>query len=137
MTASILTALLALDAVSAQVPVIDPCISSVASGGFWESDGVRGHYRVVVENSGFEVVESILYLQWLADATEDSGPRIVLSEPVSGIGSDEPLSIGTPVFEFDGGTAIVLEATDPHTLAASTFRIIPGKPGEYTVLRAD
>lgn len=137
MTAPVLTALLALDAVLAQSPVIDPCISSVASGGSWESDGIVGFYRVVVGNSGFEIVEYILYLQWLADATEDSAPRIVLSEPVSGIGSDEPLSIGTPVFEVDGGAAIVLEATDPHTLAASTFRIIPGKPGEYTVFRVD
>lgn len=135
--AALLTAMLIMDSASAQVPVIDPCISSVASGGSWESDGVTGHYRVVVENTGFEAVESFLHLQWLADATEDSGPRIVLSEPVSGIGSEGPLSIGAPVFEFDGGTAILLEATDPHTLATSTFRIIPGAPGEYTIFSAD
>lgn len=137
MTAAGFSALMMVAAGSAQVPVVDTSISSVASGGFWESDGVTGRFRVVVENSGFELVESVVHLQWLADATEDSGPRMVLSEPVPGIGPDGPLSVDTPVFEIDEGTVIVLEATDPRTLATVTFRIIPGAPGEYTMSVGD
>lgn len=137
MHAALLSALLMMDAGSVQAPLVDPNVSSVASGGFWESDGVAGHYRIVVENYGFEVVGSTVHLQWLADATEDTSSRIVFSEQVSGIGPDGPLSIGTPVFELGTETVIVIEATNPYTLASGSYRIIPGAPGEYTIYRAD
>lgn len=62
-------------ALCGQVP---PEVVSVESGGYWESDGRSGSYRVVVTNHGFEHVTSRVVVEWVADPESPrEGPVIV------------------------------------------------------------
>lgn len=46
---------------------VDPNVSTVRSGGYWEQAGSRGTYRVVVARYGSEHVSSHIRLEWVTD----------------------------------------------------------------------
>jgi len=49
---------------------LDPRISTVRSGGYWEQGERRGGYRVVVAHFGSEHVSSHIRFEWVTDAQE-------------------------------------------------------------------
>jgi hypothetical protein len=59
---------------------VDPAVSTVRSGGFWESKQHHGHYRVVVAHLGVEHIQSNIRIEWLLDTTPGEGARIERSE---------------------------------------------------------
>ena len=59
---------------------VDPAISTVRSGGFWESKQHRGHYRVVVAHLGVEHIQSNIRIEWMRDATPSTPTLIEKSE---------------------------------------------------------
>jgi hypothetical protein len=57
-------------------------VETVVTGGYWESGGQRGRYRVVVVNEGNEHVHSRLFIEWVADPRAGQPARVVAtSEP--------------------------------------------------------
>jgi ribosomal protein L11 methylase PrmA len=92
------TVLLSLAAVtSGGVP---PDVVSVVSGGYWESGGNSGTYRVVVVNSGFEHVTSRVFVEWV-------------SEPRSARDSARVVSAVEPTLPFGQGTASLTATLKP------------------------
>jgi hypothetical protein len=55
---------------------LDPALTSVVTGGYWESGGKRGSVRLLVFNTGWQHVRTRLVVQWIEEqpATE----RIVI-----------------------------------------------------------
>ncbi len=113
-----------------EAPLIEPGIESAVSGGFWQSEGVSGRYRVVVVNSGFEQVHSELFLEWILDGSENSGPSVLYSIPVTEVNESGEWSFGVPVFSF-GTDGIRLEAVNIFTLEGRVFILTPLQGGDY------
>src|SRR5918999_4749491 len=44
---------------------LDPALTSVVTGGYWESGGRKGSIRLLVFNSGWNNVRSRLVVQWI------------------------------------------------------------------------
>jgi hypothetical protein len=87
----VLTLLLAPEAAPAQnailrqVDSITTSVETVISGGYWEADGVRGTYRVVVLTDGFEEIRRTVIVQWLAEDQEHHDVVIRSSVDLAGI----------------------------------------------------
>ena len=58
------------------VSKLDPALTAVVTGGYWESGGRRGSIRLLVFNSGWNSVRSRLVVQWIEE--ERSKERIVI-----------------------------------------------------------
>jgi len=84
-------------------------IESVTSGGYWEAEGRRGRYRIVVQNIGWEHVHSEMTIDWIEeDPSSSSLLRVFKSSPIAEL-NDGWWSVGTvalsyvdkkPVFSF-------------------------------------
>jgi hypothetical protein len=46
---------------------LDPALTAVVSGGYWESAGKRGSIRLLVFNTGWDNVQSRLVVQWIEE----------------------------------------------------------------------
>ena len=46
---------------------LDPALTAVVSGGYWESGGKRGSIRLLVFNTGWDNVQSRLVVQWIEE----------------------------------------------------------------------
>jgi hypothetical protein len=55
---------------------LDPALTSVVTGGYWESGGKRGSIRLLVFNTGWERVRSRLVVQWIEE--QPAKERIVI-----------------------------------------------------------
>lgn len=113
-----------------EAPLIESGIESVVTGGFWQSGDVSGRYRVVVVNSGFEQVHSDVFLEWIQDGSESSGPCVLCSVPVAQVNESGAWSIGVPEFSF-GMEGIRLLAVNSFTLESRVFILTPLPGGEY------
>jgi hypothetical protein len=65
-----LSALSSLPVAAASAYPVDPGVSAVRSGGYWENDGRRGTYRVVVALFGSEHISSHIRFEWVTDGHE-------------------------------------------------------------------
>jgi hypothetical protein len=55
---------------------LDPALTAVVSGGYWESGGRRGSIRLLVFNTGWESVRSRLVVQWIEE--QPAKDRIII-----------------------------------------------------------
>ncbi len=55
---------------------LDPALTAVVTGGYWESGGRKGSIRLLVFNSGWDNVRSRLVVQWIEE--ERTKERIVI-----------------------------------------------------------
>jgi hypothetical protein len=46
---------------------LDPALTAVVSGGYWESGGKRGSIRLLVFNTGWDNVRTRLVVQWIEE----------------------------------------------------------------------
>ncbi len=76
--------LLSLTSFGAQAPLpaVDPQVVSVASGGFWDIDGIRGIYRIVVSDFGFDHVSSQVVVQRISEPVGYAVEPVVFSQEV-------------------------------------------------------
>lgn len=138
-------------AASGQSQVL-PSVHSVLSGGYWQSGGQAGTYRVVVVNQGWEHVTSRVFIEWLREPRDQNGEQEVVSsvEPELPFGKGvasmnarlKPLATGKVQVVLSGVMATdpsrrvraVLLATSPGVVirvAANSpvEQTVPGKPG--------
>jgi hypothetical protein len=59
-----------IPAAFAKTPLpVDPALVSTVTDGYWESAGMRGHYRVLLFRGGLEHITSRVVAEWVADPT--------------------------------------------------------------------
>jgi hypothetical protein len=61
----------------ASTPQVDPTLASVVTGGYWESGGLHGTYRVLLFRGGFEHVTSTAVAEWISDPPTQTAPQII------------------------------------------------------------
>ena len=73
----------------------DPSLVFLISGGYWEHNGARGAFRVLVRNGGFEHVSSQVSAEWVAEPQEAGQPsRVIFTR---GLLNGGLISVGVPV----------------------------------------
>jgi len=70
------------------VSKLDPALTSVVSGGYWESGGKRGSIRLLVFNTGWDNVRSRLVVQWIEEQPAKDRILIHASRDVEAIPSE-------------------------------------------------
>ena len=115
-----------------ELPALDPAITHVVTGGYWEAAGREGSLRLVVVTHGFDHLISRLYVQWLEAVPDSATVRVVGTEPVRTI----PEGIWTlhrPRLRRAGGEwRVSVEGTDTHTDPPrhGRWEVAVGAPGE-------
>jgi hypothetical protein len=116
----------------AQVPSLDPSISAVTTGGYWEAGGQNGTIRLIVVTGGGDHIVSTLHAQWIAEGAEQTSSRIVRSALVAAI-SPGVFALETPRFELvDKRWRATVEGTNTHTSPPERqgWVLTFGAPGE-------
>ena len=125
-----------VNAYAQSAPALPGDLETVATGGFWKTSHKSGQYRVVIMRSGYEEIESQVYLQWLYDrGSETDTTEIVASVPVKAL-NDSVFHYGHVRFHHrNGGTTIVLDGVNIDTPSRHHFEwlIVARAPGVYSV----
>lgn len=123
-------------AVAQESPAVDPSVVSVVSGGYWETPGNRGSYRVIVFRGGFEHVSTWVVAEWLREPQSSAEQETVkTSRQLVGPGF---FSLDTPRLSISGDRVQVrLEGVythEPGRHVTCVFDLLP--TGEYIEVRA-
>jgi hypothetical protein len=78
---------------------LDPALTSVVSGGYWESGGKRGSIRLLVFNSGWDHVRSRLVVQWIEEQPANDRILIHASRDVEAV-PNEMWALAAPRIEL-------------------------------------
>ena len=134
--AGLLTAVAAAPVIAQRgLDQLDSSVSSVVTGGYWETNGQHGYIRLVVLTSGSEHLISTLYVQWLEDARETEPARVVRSQRVEGVPSGL-WTLGAPRFSLvQKKWQATIDGTDSHTspMKRGRWLLVFGEPGELSV----
>jgi hypothetical protein len=98
---------------SADSIVVDPNVVAVVSGGYWQSNGSSGFYRVIVRNSGFDHVSSQAVAEWVAEPREASSVlRVIRTHEFVAPGF---YSLDPPTLErYEGRVRVRLQGVFTH-----------------------
>ncbi|MGE3347508.1 MAG: hypothetical protein AB7I35_08745 [Ramlibacter sp.] len=117
--------------------VVPASVQSVASGGYWQAEGKRGVYRVVIVNAGYEHVTSRVLVEWLQDpssADEESKvisavePQLPFGNNVASLSASlKPLGSGRVQVMVSG----VVTAEPTRKVAAV---LLASQPGQVSVV---
>jgi hypothetical protein len=117
------------------VPAIDPQISQLTSGGYWESGGKAGSYRAVELMSGYEHIRRRVVLQWLLQPSDDDDARVVASVDLATY-ADNVYSVSDPKLDFSGGWTLAVRTTSrPDAQPDGALRFKLGAPKKLQVLK--
>jgi hypothetical protein len=97
--ASTPAAALAQKSIGFDVSKLDPALTAVVTGGYWESGGRRGSIRLLVFNSGWDNVRSRLVVQWIEEEREKERILVHASRDVEAI-PNEMWALAAPRFEL-------------------------------------
>lgn len=127
----------ATPALGQDAPVVDPRVSGVVSGGWWDTDSKEGQLRLVVVSEGWEHLRSAHYLQWVAAPDSTGRQEIVSSVRLDEI--DVPVWVTAPDVEIrDGHTVFILRQYHTNIPGKTrTVEVHPGDLGYYSVAYAD
>jgi hypothetical protein len=104
----------------------------VATGGSWQASNERGHYRVVVENMGWEHVASRVYIEWVAEYPEKQRTTVLAAAMISELGTK--WSVGLPkITPSKNGTSLELSAVHAYEPQKRKFVLELGTPGHYRI----
>lgn len=78
---------------------LDPALTAVVSGGYWESGGKRGSIRLLVFNTGWDNVQSRLVVQWIEEQPVKERILIHASRDVEAI-PNEKWALAAPRLEL-------------------------------------
>jgi hypothetical protein len=117
---------------SRSVADMPAAVQNVVSGGWWESDSVRGRYRIVEVIEGSEEVRHRVIVQWLTALRSDRGDTVIaaldLNEKASVYG------LAGPLIEQSGKEWRVRarSPSGPLRQYADSIRFTLGRPGVAT-----
>ena len=115
------------------MPSLDVRVSSVVTGGYWETQTQRGRYRAIVVSGGWEHVSSQLRIEWLLEDPDKQEIRVLRSTTIDSI-PDWVYSLGAPSFVYAGKTTqLRVDGTEPRELTNASWLITLGAPGQYSV----
>jgi hypothetical protein len=119
-----------------RVEALDPTITQVVTGGFWQVDSSRGQYRVVVLTEGWEEVRHRVFVQWLAEDTAARELDVQSSMDLAPLAS-EWWSLADPSLSLEAGSWILLvhAAAMPLEQHTAELRFRLGPPGRVAPLR--
>jgi hypothetical protein len=81
------------------VSKLDPALTAVVSGGYWQSGGRRGSIRLLVFNTGWDNVRSRLVVQWIEEQPDKEQILIHASRDVEAI-PGEKWALAAPRLEL-------------------------------------
>ena len=114
---------------------IDPSISSVVTGGYWQHGQRGGRYRIVVRSAGFEHVSSTLRVEWILEGTGKQDDSVLVSSAVDSI-PDWLWSLGQPDISCAARVCqFTIQGTEPHILQKARWIITLRDPGHLTVAK--
>ena len=116
---------------TASVPAIDPSISQLVSGGYWESGARRGSYRVVELASGWEHIRRRVVVQWLLEpSSPEASSRVVATVPLEKF-AEEVYSVSEPALVFTGGWYLTVRTSSrPDAQPDGTLKFKLGAPNK-------
>ena len=110
---------------------LDPSVSNVVTGGYWEQGKQRGQYRIVVERRGWEHVWSSLRVEWLVEDPDKQEVRVLTSSSVDSM-PDWAWSLGAPQLTCTkAGCRFTIEGTD-HVDQEARWVVTLQGPGQLT-----
>lgn len=86
---------------------LDPALTAVVSGGYWESGGRRGSIRLLVFNTGWDHVRSRLVVQWIEEQPAKERILVHASRDVEAIPS-EMWALAAPRLELQNKRWVVI-----------------------------
>ncbi|QSI30230.1 hypothetical protein GNX71_11800 [Variovorax sp. RKNM96] len=114
--------------------VVPPQVSTVATGGDWNTARTGGALRVIIVHEGFEHVHSKLWLEWISIGEREErrlAARVLVKELSNGFSSVR-LDDRREVFS---GSQIRLRAANPYSAEDNQdVTIEAGKPGQYKIV---
>ncbi len=114
---------------------IDPSVSSVVSGGYWQHGQRAGHYRMIVRSAGFEHVSSTLRVEWIPEGTGKQDDSVLVSSAVDSI-PDWLWSLSQPELRCAARVCqFTIQGTEPHVLQKASWVITLHDPGHLTVAK--
>ena len=115
-------------------PVVPPQVSTVATGGDWNTARTGGALRVIIVHEGFEHVHSKLWVEWISIGEREERrltARVLVKELSNGFSSVR-LDDRREVFS---GSQIRLRAANPYSADDNQdVTIEAGKPGQYKIV---
>jgi len=130
--------LVPLVASAQRVTTLDASVSSVVSGGYWETDKQRGIYRIVVRGGERVHSPSTLRVEWIADAPPEHKPQVLTSLGVAPI-PDGAFSLRQPRLTcLPGVCTLTIYGTEPFTdkPAGRSWVIALRGPGQISVVKS-
>jgi hypothetical protein len=120
---------------SASLPAIDPSISHLVTGGYWESGARRGTYRVVELATGWEHIRRRVVVQWLLEpSSPEASSRVVATVPLEKF-AEEVYSVSDPVLVFGSPWSLTVRtASRPDQQPDGTLRFKLGAPGKLQLI---
>jgi hypothetical protein len=115
-------------------PALAANIESVTSGGYWEAEGRRGRYRIVVQNIGWEHVHSEMTIDWIEEDPSSSSLRVFKSSPIAEL--NDGWSVGTVALSYVAKKP-VFSFTAAHSGSGeqSAYELHVGAPGKYRLVK--
>ena len=114
---------------------IDPSVSSVVSGGYWQQGPRAGRYRIIVRSAGFEHVSSTLRVEWILEGTGKQDDSVLVSSAVDSI-PDWLWSLGQPDLTCAARVCqFTIQGTEPHVLQKARWVITLRDPGHLGVAK--
>ena len=114
---------------------LDPSVSSVVSGGYWEKEKERGSYRIIVWSRGWEHVTSKVRVEWILEDSDKQENRVFVSSAVDSI-PDWVWSLGQPALTYSRRVCeVTIDGTDPHDLEKASWVITLRGPAQMSVLK--
>jgi hypothetical protein len=121
----------AVSTMAAPPATLDAHVAFVTTGGYWEDGkpgGLRGQYRVVVTNRGWERVSSHVQLQWILEDPTTESIRVHRTVDVKELNGGF-WSVGQPTMNKNG--SFMLSATLTTTNEDKQFVLSPTSLGQY------
>jgi|SRR5437867_2433528 len=116
---------------------LDPSVSSVISGGYWEHGKQRGTYRIIVRGGGWRRASSTLRVEWIMEDAHNHARRVLISSTVDSI-PDGTWSLSQPHLNCQpGACTFTIYGTDPHTdtMKGESWVIALRGPGQISVVK--
>lgn len=120
----------------ATVPLIDPGVYELMTGGYWKNERQSGTIRVVVLMEGWEAIRHRMFVQWIEERSEAHEARLVATREVADVVSN-CYSLVSPSLSLKGGRWILVAkaSSAPMKRTSQNISIVLGAPGELTPLK--
>ena len=113
------------------VATLPPSISLVSSGGSWVDGNQQGTYRIVAVTTGWDHLQSRLYIQWIAEDDAQQKLTIAATTHVTEIGMG--VITGATFEPGVDGVRLRVSVLNSHSMEEREVELLLGAKGRYTV----